>query len=76
MARSFGRRLKELRTAAGLSQGDLGDLVGLTRQAISFLELGEREPSWETVRLLASALGVTVAAFDVNDVKPRKRKRE
>lgn len=38
-------------------------MAGLSRQAISKIENGEREPGWNTVLLLASALGVEVTAF-------------
>src|SRR5262249_569986 len=81
MGQAFGRRLRKARIAAGLSQGGLGGRIGLTRQSISYLELGEREPSWETVRLLARVLGVSLDEFDVNDLQlpeppaPRKRGR-
>jgi transcriptional regulator with XRE-family HTH domain len=56
----FAKRLKELREAAGLSKYRLAQLSGLTRQAISNLELGNREPTWVTVQRLARALGVSM----------------
>ncbi len=40
------------------------------RQGIAKLEIGEREPTWATVRTLAKALGVTCMAFDVEDAAP------
>jgi transcriptional regulator with XRE-family HTH domain len=60
----FVRRLRQLRKAAGLSQYELARRSGLTRQAISNLEKGNRAPTWETVCLLAKGLGVSVAAFE------------
>ena len=36
----FKDRLKEARESAGLSQGDLADKIGVTRQAITHLETG------------------------------------
>ena len=67
MGKPFSRRLRELRRAAGLTQAELVKRSGVSKQAVSNLELGNREPTWETVRRLARALGVSVVAFD--DVK-------
>lgn len=61
---SFAKRLKKLRRKAGLSQYALAKLSGFSRQTISSLEKGGREPSWETVRRLARTLGVKVQDFD------------
>ncbi len=41
----FGRRLKELRKKAGLTQAQLGERVGVTKSVISFYEQQERSPS-------------------------------
>jgi transcriptional regulator with XRE-family HTH domain len=60
---SFAARLRALRLAAGPSVARLAALSGLNRQALYRLERGDREPSWETVRRLADALGVTPDAF-------------
>lgn len=59
--REFGRRLAALRLAAGLSQGDLGELVGLTRQAISRVEVRGLEVTM--LERIARALGVDVGAL-------------
>lgn len=40
-----GRRLKELRKKHGITQKELADFLHITAKAISFYELGEREPS-------------------------------
>ncbi len=60
---SFAERLRGLREGAGLSQYALAKKSGLTKQALSRLELGEREPTWQTVQLLAAALGVDCTSF-------------
>lgn len=60
---SFAAKLRLLREAAALSQGALAARAGMTRQAVSFLESGEREPSWVSVQRLALALGVSCDAF-------------
>jgi len=52
--------LRELREAAGLSQRQLADAVGLTDQTISNIERGARTPSVETALSIARVLGVSV----------------
>jgi transcriptional regulator with XRE-family HTH domain len=54
---SFGERLRQLRSAASLSQEELSERSGLSVRGISDLERGARSaPRLETVRLLAEAL--------------------
>ncbi len=62
-AEHFGRLLRTLRQAAGLTQKQLAERSGLHTQAIVKLERGERQPAWATVITLAGALGVTCLAF-------------
>jgi transcriptional regulator with XRE-family HTH domain len=59
----FAGRLAELRTAAGLTQQQLADQAGLTRDGVAKLEGGSRAPSWETVLAICSALSVSCEAF-------------
>ena len=56
----FGKRLCELRKAAGLSQTDLGEKVHVTNKAVSKWENGRAMPGLDIVRQLADALNVTV----------------
>ena len=56
----FGKRLRELREAAGLTQEELAAKAGLTAKAVSALERGERKrPYPHTVRSLGEALGLS-----------------
>lgn len=64
----FARRLEELRSNAGLTQYALAKRAGVSKQAISRLEMGVNEPAWETVQLLALALGVDCRVFTDPDV--------
>ena len=59
----FAIRLKELRTAAGLTQGELAEKAGLSQAAISDIEQGRRAPLWETGIALVKALGVGCDVF-------------
>jgi transcriptional regulator with XRE-family HTH domain len=81
---AFAQRLRKQREAAGLSQYALAKRSGLSKQALSNLEAGSREPTWQTVQLLAAALGVDCRSFvdpalkppEAEPMKPRGRPRK
>ncbi|MFA7681204.1 MAG: helix-turn-helix transcriptional regulator [Pigmentiphaga sp.] len=58
IATAFGRVLRELRKCAGLTQEQLGFEAGLERNYISLLELGERQPTMNSLFKLAQPLNV------------------
>jgi putative transcriptional regulator len=53
-------RLKEARTAAGLTQADLAERAGVSRKTVNTVENGVFIPSTVLALSLARALGVTV----------------
>ena len=55
---NYGKRIKQLREQAGLSQTKLAEIAGVTPQAISMIESGERNIVTKTADKLAAALGV------------------
>lgn len=55
----FGRKLKELRIQAGLSQKQLTEQVKVTKSVISYYELQERYPSPEILIKLANIFHVS-----------------
>src|SRR5689334_6624272 len=62
---TFGAQLKALREAAGFTQEELATIAGLSVNAISALERGERRrPHVDTVRALCAALDLTGASRD------------
>lgn len=73
-------RLKEIRQEKNLSQTDIAKALGVTRQAISLYEKGDREPKLETWQKLADffhvpteyLMGITNdrVTLTVNDLNP------
>ena len=56
----LGRRLVELRQAAGLTQMELAERIGTTHSNIGFWEISGTPPRGEVLPALAKALGVSV----------------
>lgn len=52
----FKNRLKEERQKAGLSQGELAQLVGVSRNTISSIETGQFNPTAKLALVLCIAL--------------------
>ncbi|MDQ3547459.1 MAG: helix-turn-helix domain-containing protein [Chloroflexota bacterium] len=55
---AFGKRLRELRLAQGLSQEALAEAAGLDRTYVSSCERGKRNISLTNIHRLATALNV------------------
>lgn len=60
-------RLRGARKAARMSQGELGDLVGVTRQSVSAYERGDKSPDPDTFERMATALDQPANYFLVED---------
>lgn len=56
---TLGKRLRELRLAAGLTQAELARRTGIHRPNIARVEAGRHTPSLETLARLAQAIGVS-----------------
>ena len=52
----FKNRVKEARQRAGLSQGELANLVGVSRNTISSIETGQFNPTAKLALILCVAL--------------------
>ncbi len=59
-AKSFGRRLRELRTRRGWSQEQLATEADISKNYIGEIERGENNISIYYISRLAAALGVTL----------------
>ena len=53
-------RVKELRTAAGMTQKTLADQLGVTVPTVSKWELGQRTPELEKIFRMTLILGVGI----------------
>ena len=56
----FASNIKKLREQIKLSQKDIADYLGVTRQAVASYECEKREPDYQTLIKLADLFGVTV----------------
>jgi transcriptional regulator with XRE-family HTH domain len=56
----IGKRIEEIREQAGMSQSALARSIGTSQSAISQIEAGERNPSFDMLRQIAKALNVSV----------------
>lgn len=56
LAKAFGIVLRELRRDAGLTQEQLGLEADLRRTFVSLLELGQQQPTLQTIFKLSFAL--------------------
>jgi putative transcriptional regulator len=64
-------RIRELRTAAGdMTQADLAERVGVTRQTVIAMEQGRYSPSLEVAFRVALALGVRLDEVFAYDEAP------
>lgn len=57
----MNERIRSVRTAAGLTQPEFAEKLGLTKNFISLIENGQREPSDRTVRDICRV-------FNVNEI--------
>ena len=56
---SFGQRLHDVRTRKEVTQTELGDLIGMTKQAVSQYEHDIRKPDFDTFLFLCDYFDVT-----------------
>jgi predicted transcriptional regulator/DNA-binding XRE family transcriptional regulator len=69
-----GRRIRQLRTAAGLTLEDLGTAVGRAPSQLSMVENGKQEPRLTLLQAIATALGVALP--DLLTAQPLSRRAE
>ena len=59
MGELFNENLREARMAAGMSQKDVADRIGVAKSTYSLYESGSREPDVQKRKTLAEVLGVS-----------------
>ena len=60
---TFAKALKAERTTAELTQQELADNIGVSKQAISKFEKGADFPSAETVKKIAKVFGMPYGSY-------------
>ena len=66
----IGHNIKNLRKAAGLTQKQLGEKLGISFQSIAQWETGKRIPKIETLRKIANALNCDISEIDESFINP------
>ena len=56
--KKFGKKVRQLRRARGLSQEELAFRAGVHRNYLGGIERGERNPALDNIAAIARALGV------------------
>ena len=56
----FSERLKQLRKAHGISQGEMAELLGLKLRAYQYYESGNHEPSLANLVIIADTLHTSI----------------
>lgn len=58
---ALGKAVRQFRSDRGISQEALAYEAGVTTGTLSLIERGLSNPTWGTVKGIASALGVSIA---------------
>ncbi len=75
LKQSLGRKIRAHRTARGLNQEQLAELIGRSTETISNIERGRTLPSLPTLEGLAQSLDVSLAALFDQAQGSRSRQR-
>lgn len=59
----IGKKIRDYRTKAGLTQDELSELVGITQKHLSRIESGYHNSHFVTIMAIANALNVPIDAF-------------
>lgn len=82
---TVGKRIRDIRKSKGITQGQLGEMLGLTQARIGQYEIGKSNPKKATLDKIAAALGVdtmvlygfqpyTVQNSNINDLDKSESK--
>ena len=73
--KTLGEQIRGLRKQQGLTQGELGDRIGVSIRSICSYERDECEPPVQTLLKLANALGLTLDELLGGSLVTPKRKK-
>ena len=65
---TLGENINALRKKRNLSQEQLGEQIGVTRQTVSNWELDENSPNAEQLKLLSKVLNISIDELLGNDI--------
>ena len=57
---NFGVKIKTARLEKGLTQDDLGKIIGVTPESISYYETGKKKPAFDKIKNLARVLSLDI----------------
>lgn len=60
LMKKFGQNLQKLRTNKSMTQDDLGKLLNVSQSTIAYYESGKKQPSLETLIVIANYFHVSV----------------
>ena len=72
---SFGENLKNVRKQRGVTQEELAEILGVSRQAISKWESDSGYPETEKLLVISKTLNISID-YLLNDVTVMKEKRK
>lgn len=75
----MGDRIKQIRLAAGLTQQQFSERIGLSRNYIALIETGSREPSDRTISDICREFGVSQSWLQTGEGEmflPRSKNEE
>ncbi|NWA42491.1 helix-turn-helix transcriptional regulator [Pseudomonas reactans] len=61
LRKTFGQRVRDLRSSQGFSQEAFADRCGFVRTYMSRIETGTANPSLEATKVLADGLGLSLS---------------
>ena len=65
----LGEKIKKLRKENKMSQEELAEKLGVSRQSISLWETGKTQPSLDIITMLASLFETSIDMLVGNDIK-------
>jgi transcriptional regulator with XRE-family HTH domain len=72
---AYGSHLASLRKAAGLTQQQLAEAIGVKQSNIAFWERAAKPPRGEVLPALSTALGVSIPVLLMQEEQPASRHR-